>query len=105
VPNAHHGDKCDAHRAEVERALSAAVGSPVRIVISVGGAHDPDQHPTPATDAPTDDAAGPASPSDDPDADIDLDDLTDAPPESVLTPLDRIAQAFPGSELLDADES
>jgi DNA polymerase III subunit gamma/tau len=105
VPNAHHGDKCDTHRAEVEQALSAAIGSPVRIVISVGGAHDPDQHPAPATAAPAHDAAGAASPSDDPDADIDLDDLTDAPPEAVLTPLDRIAQAFPGSELLDADES
>jgi DNA polymerase-3 subunit gamma/tau len=26
--------------------------------------------------------------------------LTDAPPESVKTPIDRLADAFPGSELL-----
>jgi DNA polymerase III subunit gamma/tau len=35
--------------------------------------------------------------------DIDLHDLTDAPPESVLTPIDRLAQAFPGAELVDDD--
>ena len=36
-----------------------------------------------------------------PDEEIDLDDLVDAPPEHVLSPIDRLAQAFPGSELLD----
>lgn len=35
------------------------------------------------------------------DEDIDLDDLVDAPPDSVVSPIDRLAQAFPGSELLD----
>jgi hypothetical protein len=107
VPNAHHGDKCDTYRPDVERALSAAVGSTVRIVISVGGAHDPDQPVPAAVAAPTthDAPATPAPPSDATDADIDLDDLTDAPPESVLTPLDRLGQAFPGSELIDGDEN
>jgi DNA polymerase-3 subunit gamma/tau len=33
--------------------------------------------------------------------DIDLNDLVDAPPESVVTPIERLAQAFPGSELID----
>jgi hypothetical protein len=37
------------------------------------------------------------------DEDVDLHDLTDAPPESVKTPIDRLAEAFPGSELM-ADE-
>jgi DNA polymerase-3 subunit gamma/tau len=32
---------------------------------------------------------------------IDPDELTDAPPEAVLSPIDRLAQAFPGSELVD----
>lgn len=32
---------------------------------------------------------------------IDLDDLVDAPPEAVKTPVDRLAEAFPGSELVD----
>ncbi|MEM1333041.1 MAG: hypothetical protein AAGG08_06230, partial [Actinomycetota bacterium] len=35
------------------------------------------------------------------DDDIDLDDLVDAPPEAVWTPMDRLADAFPGSELVD----
>jgi DNA polymerase III subunit gamma/tau len=36
-----------------------------------------------------------------PDDEIDLDDLVDAPPGDVLSPVDLLAQAFPGSELLD----
>ena len=35
------------------------------------------------------------------DDEVDLDDLTDAPPEAVKTPVDRLAEAFPGSELVD----
>ncbi len=35
------------------------------------------------------------------DDDVDLDDLIDAPPESVKTPIDRLAEAFPGSELIE----
>jgi DNA polymerase-3 subunit gamma/tau len=35
------------------------------------------------------------------DDDVDLDDLVDAPPEAVKTPVDRLAEAFPGSELID----
>ena len=43
------------------------------------------------------------NPIDDPidDEDVDLDDLVDVPPESVKTPIDRLAEAFPGSELID----
>jgi len=33
--------------------------------------------------------------------DVDLDDLVDAPPDTVKTPIDRLAEAFPGSELVD----
>ena len=35
------------------------------------------------------------------DDEVDLDDLVDAPPESVKSPIDRLAEAFPGSELID----
>jgi DNA polymerase-3 subunit gamma/tau len=35
------------------------------------------------------------------DDDVDIDDLVDAPPESVKTPIDRLAEAFPGSELIE----
>ena len=35
------------------------------------------------------------------DDEVDLDDLVDAPPETVKSPIDRLAEAFPGSELID----
>ncbi len=35
------------------------------------------------------------------DDEIDVHDLVDAPPETVKTPIDRLAEAFPGSELVD----
>ena len=35
------------------------------------------------------------------DDDVDLDSLVDAPPETVKTPIDRLAEAFPGSEMVD----
>jgi DNA polymerase-3 subunit gamma/tau len=35
------------------------------------------------------------------DDEIDVYDLVDAPPETVKTPIDRLAEAFPGSELVD----
>jgi DNA polymerase-3 subunit gamma/tau len=38
--------------------------------------------------------------ADDDDPDIDPDDLVDAPPEAVKSPIDRLAEAFPGSELI-----
>ena len=47
-------------------------------------------------DLPT--AAVTSLPDDD---EVDLDDLVDAPPEAVKTPIDRLAEAFPGSELIE----
>ena len=38
-----------------------------------------------------------------PDDEIDLSDLTDAPPESVRTPLDHLTDAFPGSQMITDD--
>ena len=35
------------------------------------------------------------------DDEVDLSDLVDAPPDTVKTPIDRLAEAFPGSELVD----
>ncbi|HEY3484056.1 MAG TPA: hypothetical protein VGK49_01675, partial [Ilumatobacteraceae bacterium] len=101
VPNAAHRDKCEAHRAAVEAALTAATGSQVSIQLVVGGAGD-DEHDSvaaPAARAPAKAAA--AATVDEPEEAIDPDELTDAPPGAVVTPIDRLAQAFPGSELID----
>ncbi len=43
-------------------------------------------------------AVAAALPDDD---EVDIDDLVDAPPETVKTPIDRLAEAFPGSELIE----
>ena len=65
-------------------------------------------NPAPATPRPA--PAPEPEPEHDPepyvpeaDEDVDLHELTDAPPESVKTPIDRLADAFPGSELMTDD--
>ena len=100
VPNAAHGKKCAEHRADVEGALSAAVGSPITIVIGEGANDDPD-HPTSRNASPTAsstspgtaagsapsgvadgtaaDAPGSVAADDEP---FDPDELTDAPAET-----------------------
>ncbi len=55
-----------------------------------------------AATAADDDAVDSIAPAEFPDDDdVDLDDLIDAPPESVKSPIDRLAEAFPGSELIE----
>lgn len=55
---------------------------------AVADAAEPRDVVEPSTDLPDDD-------------DVDLEDLVDAPPETVKTPIDRLAEAFPGSELIE----
>ncbi len=122
VPNEAHGAKCGEHRPAVEAALAKAVGSPVSIEFVVGARGNDDEPPArpapkPSPSSPAkasrstsaaapggdaDDGPAPADSSDTPAADdeIDLSELTDAPPETVKTPLDRLAEAFPGSEFV-----
>ena len=59
---------------------------------SGGGTSGERARPVPGSGAP-------AEPE--PVEDIDLDDLVDAAPGSVPTTLDRLAQAFPGAELIE----
>lgn len=147
VPNEAHGNKCNEFRADVEAALTRAVGSPVTIeFVSGGGAVGDEPRPAPSRPAPSrpapsrpepepaarESAAPSAPPASAPanadpaptttrpdpvpesdvepepyvpeaDEDVDLHELTDAPPESVKTPIDRLAEAFPGSELMADD--
>jgi DNA polymerase-3 subunit gamma/tau len=94
VPNEAHGAKCQEHRAAVEAALAKVIGEPVKVEIVVGGrAHDDEPAPV-ARITPPQPAHDPAA------EEIDLSELTDAPPESVRTPIDRLAEAFPGSEFV-----
>jgi DNA polymerase-3 subunit gamma/tau len=103
APNDAHRAKCEQHRGEVEAAAARVAGGQVSITLVVetgGGGHDDhDDHGDPSGTArvvPLHPAGPP--PADD---DIDLHDLVDAPPDTVVSPIDRLAQAFPGSELID----
>jgi DNA polymerase-3 subunit gamma/tau len=87
APNAVHRDKCESVRADVETAWRVATGQPVRIELVV-------------KDEPVQPSAA-ASPSLPADEDIDLDDLVDAAPGTATTTLDRLAEAFPGSQLVE----
>jgi DNA polymerase-3 subunit gamma/tau len=91
LPNEHHVSKCEQHRTAVESTLAGAVGSPVTLALVAHGAGA---------------AAAPAPPAAvDESADIDLDDLVDAPAQTANAPFDRLASAFPGSELIDDPDS
>ncbi len=93
----------EAQRAEIERALSAHFGRSVTVDVvadpAVGaltGEHDapladvhPIGHPRPVEDA-----------EEEP---IDPNELVDAPPETALRGIDRLAAAFPGAELVDEE--
>jgi DNA polymerase III subunit gamma/tau len=106
APNDAHRAKCEQHRPDVETVASGLLGAPVRLVVVTGAVADDDD-----LDQPTTAADGAASnvvplrrstaaelPAD---HEVDTSDLVDAPPESVMTPTDRLAQAFPGSTLMD----
>jgi DNA polymerase-3 subunit gamma/tau len=94
VPNEAHGAKCREHSAAVEAALTLVVGEPVTVEFVVAG-RAPDDEPATVTPGTRSQPAG------DPTVDeIDLSELTDAPPEAVRTPIDRLAEAFPGSEFV-----
>ncbi len=107
LPNDHHRQRCEEHRPAVEAALAAATGGPVQLVLVADAATARDDTGPivaprpPAGRRGADPTPGAALPADD---DIDLDELVDAPPAEVATPVDRLAEAFPGSELLDAPE-
>ena len=89
APNEAHRLKCEQHRSTVEAAILKVVGSPVKLLLSVDTKDDKDnvvQMKRPSTP--------PA------DEEVDLDGLVDAPPEAVVSPEDRLQQAFPGSQMI-----
>jgi DNA polymerase III subunit gamma/tau len=115
LPNDTHRRKCADQLTEVESTIATVVGARVPVTLIVDGSAGHDEHDH--RDEPSAASARTDRPSSrpdmapvvelhpggvpTPDEDIDLDDLVDAPPDSVITPIERLAQAFPGSELLD----
>ena len=94
LPNQVHAARCDEKRDDVEAALAGHFGRPIPLRIVVDG------------DAATPGAAsGGAPPDETPDdlgADIDMDQLTDAE-DTAVSGIDRIAEAFPGVEVVESE--
>ncbi len=91
LPNAPHAERCEACRAEVEKALADHFGRPIPLRLAV----DDD------VAAPAVPSSGPAAaPSPEPDDEVDLTQLTDAD-DAVTSSVDRVRQLFPGAELVD----
>jgi DNA polymerase III subunit gamma/tau len=85
-----HRVRAEEYRVEVERALAAAAGRSVPLSLVVDHATNddnvvqlkrPEQPPA--------------------DEDIDTADLVDVPADAIISPIDRLTQAFPGSEILE----
>jgi DNA polymerase-3 subunit gamma/tau len=92
TPNDAHRAKCLQHKADLDAAIVKAVGVSVPVVLVVDGAAANDDNVVSIT------KHAPPPPADE---DVDLDDLVDAPPESVQSPTDRLLQAFPGSQMFE----
>jgi DNA polymerase-3 subunit gamma/tau len=97
APNEAHRDRCQQHQVELDAAIRRAVGEAVPVVLVVDGEAIHDDN------GPVDNvvrivAVAPPPPDDE---DVDLNDLVDAPPESVVSPTDRLLQAFPGSQMVE----
>ena len=86
-----HRVRAEEYRHDVEKALAAAAGRavPLSLVVDLGATHDDNVvqlkrvEPVQA------------------DEDIDTGDLVDVPPDAVVSPIDRLTQAFPGSEIIE----
>jgi len=103
VSNETHRVKCEEHRKDVEAAIAAVVGGKVAVQLVIHSGPDED-HPVLGGDDSGSNVvqlqrSAPQPPP--PDEEVDLDDLVDAPPEAVVSPIDRLTQAFPGSKLVD----
>jgi DNA polymerase-3 subunit gamma/tau len=88
VPNATHQAKCEEHRDEVEQAWRAASGRPITIRLVVRDEPGVSSAALPADRDVEPDVGDPA-------------DLVDAPAGSTQSAVERLAQAFPGAQLVE----
>ncbi|MEY2402247.1 MAG: polymerase subunit gamma/tau, partial [Ilumatobacteraceae bacterium] len=85
-----HRARAEEYRREVEQALAAAAGRPIPLSLVVDHASHDDNVVQLKR-------AEPAQA----DEDVDTGDLVDVPPEAIISPIDRLTQAFPGSEIIE----
>ena len=103
VSNETQKAKCEEHRRDVETAIAAVVGGKVAVELVVhSGNDDHDGHGDDpgASNVVQLKRSNEPTTQEDEDA-IDLHDLIDAPAETIVSQLDRVAQAFPGSTFVD----
>jgi DNA polymerase III subunit gamma/tau len=86
-----HRLRAEEYRLDVEKALAAVAGRKVALslVVDQGTTHDDNVVQLKR--------AEPAQA----DEDIDTGDLVDVPPDAIVSPIDRLTQAFPGSEIIE----
>jgi len=84
LPNAVHMQRCEKCRAEVEQALGAHFGRsvPLRLVVDADSAPPPPEEP-------------------DVTIDVDAEDIREATPAAVASPIDHVMQAFEGAEVVE----
>jgi DNA polymerase-3 subunit gamma/tau len=103
VSNETQKAKCEEHRRDVEAAIAAVVGGKVTVQLVVHSGNDDDDHGHPndrgSNVVPLKREPQPVSQEEE-DA-IDLNDLIDAPAETIVSQVERVALAFPGSTLVD----
>lgn len=85
-----HRVRAEEYRREVEKALAAAAGRPIPLSLVVDHASHDDNVVQLKRAEPVQ-----------ADEDIDTGDLVDVPPEAIISPIDRLTQAFPGSEIIE----
>lgn len=90
LPTESQVKRCESYRVEVEKAVGQTFGVPMQIVLRAN------DQPAPATSAPA------AVTEVQHESEIDVHDLTDADAMNA-TVVDRIADVFPGAEVLDQE--
>jgi DNA polymerase-3 subunit gamma/tau len=109
LPNETHRSRCESHRGDVEAAIAKHFGVGIKLTLVVdtsspseGGQGSSSSSRNNNTDPTDTGSPRPAEPRALPkDEEVDVNDLIDAPPESVVSPIDQLTQAFPGSKLID----
>ena len=93
LPNDAHRKRCEEHRTDVERAIAAHFGAPVTLLLVTddGSPAAADQHGAPSRPVPQ------------AEEDVDLSALVDAPKDTTMSSVERVAAAFPGAQLLDEE--
>jgi hypothetical protein len=86
-----HRVRAEEYRREVEKALATAAGRAIvlSLVVDAGPGHDDNVVQLKRVEQPQ------------ADEDIDTADLVDVPPDAIVSPIDRLTQAFPGSEIIE----